>query len=326
MPKRATVKKEPIVKTEPAVKTELAEVKVEATVKQPTPRTGTGKRERPAQPKLEEKPAKPAKRQLVHSRPSEQECRAVHAALSALHPEAIERVRKERSTLDKAGQGGGCGRQECVLDSLVGTILSQNTTDINSHRAFSRLKEALPTWEQVRTAAPEVIEDAIRPGGLAAIKTGRIQAILQALHDERGECSLEHLRALPDDEVKAVLRSYKGVGAKTISCVLMFCLGRADFPVDTHVWKIALALNWVPKSADRDATYDHLNGLVPAEIKYELHVLMVQHGKDYKNSVAELRSTMASLAAAGMEAAAETEAVIEPKLEPKLEASSTVVD
>jgi len=36
-----------------------------------------------------------------------------------------------------------------------------------------------------------------------------------------------------------------GVGPKTVSCVLMFGLGRAEFPVDTHVWKIALALGWV---------------------------------------------------------------------------------
>ena len=146
----------------------------------------------------------------------------------------------------------------------------------------------------MRLAAPEVIEEAIRPGGLAAIKTGRIQLILDTLHRERGECSLEHMRAMSDEQVdsrprpshprrmrsnglsarlslpplthpshqpshpspssppspsqvKLELRGYKGVGAKTVSCVLMFCLGRHDFPVDTHVWKIAIALGWVPK-------------------------------------------------------------------------------
>ena len=161
-----------------------------------------------------------------------------------------------------------------------------------------------PGPEQVRLAPPAVIEEAIRPGGLAAIKTGRIQLILDTLHRERGECSLEHLHAMSDEQVdsrphthasphaslthtltpftpltpltvaphprpsplpltfarrpqphprpspaqvKAELRGYKGVGAKTISCVLMFCLGRHDFPVDTHVWKIAIALGWVPK-------------------------------------------------------------------------------
>ena len=87
----------------------------------------------------------------------------------------------------------------------------------------------------------------------------------------RGECSLEHLRDEPDEEVKRILRQYKGVGAKTISCVLMFCLRRQDFPVDTHVWKIALALGWVPKTASRDETYEHLNRCVPAEIKCELN-------------------------------------------------------
>ena len=55
------------------------------------------------------------------------------------------------------------------------------------------------------------------------------------------------LTLAPHPQVKAELRGYKGVGAKTISCVLMFCLGRHDFPVDTHVWKIAIALGWVPK-------------------------------------------------------------------------------
>ena len=49
---------------------------------------------------------------------------------------------------------------------------------------------------------------------------------------------MEYMREMGDEEVKTELRRFKGVGAKTISCVLMFCLKRADFPVDTHVWKI----------------------------------------------------------------------------------------
>lgn len=39
--------------------------------------------------------------------------------------------------------------RKTVLDSLVGTILSQNTTDNNSRRAFHSLKQAFPTWEEV---------------------------------------------------------------------------------------------------------------------------------------------------------------------------------
>jgi len=225
----------------------------------------------------------------THRSPSEAEARAVHRALSQLHPEVIEELSKPKK------EEGGCGSRRLVLDALVGTILSQNTTDVQSHRSFAALKQAFPTWEMVRTSPPEAIEAVIRSCGLAETKTARVQAILNILHEERGKCCLEHLRDEPDEEVKRVLGSYKGVGAKTISCVLMFCLTRFDFPVDTHVWKIALALGWVPKAATRDQTYEHLNAKVPDELKYALHVLLVKHGKVYKNDVKVLRKACSGL-------------------------------
>jgi len=230
----------------------------------------------------------------------------VHQALSLLHPEVIEELSKPKQ------EEGGCGSRHLVLDALVGTILSQNTTDVQSHRSFAALKQAFPTWEMVRTSPPAAIEAVIKSCGLAETKTARVQAILQLLHDERGECSLEHLREASDEAVKRVLGSYKGVGAKTISCVLMFCLKRFDFPVDTHVWKIALALNWVPKAATRDQTYEHLNAKVPDEIKYALHVLLVKHGKVYKNDVKTLRETLRHCEAGGEELPGEDAPPSEP--------------
>ena len=170
---------------------------------------------------------------------------------------------------------------------------------------------AFPTWESFRTAPSAACEESIRQGGLAATKTARIKLILEALLEERGELSLEFMHSMSTEEIKAKLRTYKGVGAKTISCVLLFCLGRADFPVDTHVWKIAMALGWVPKSADRDGTYAHLNRRVPDELKYALHVLLVEHGKVYKNGVTELRKMASAVAVAGAEAVASSEPVPE---------------
>ena len=59
----------------------------------------------------------------------------------------------------------------------------------------------------------------------------------------------------------------------------------SEFPVDTHVWKIALRLGWVPKSATRETSYEHLNRRIPDDLKFELHVLLVQHGKVLKNDL-----------------------------------------
>jgi endonuclease-3 len=190
-----------------------------------------------------------------------------------------------------------------VLDQLIATILSQNTTDANSWPAFLRLKAAFPTWEAARVAPADAVAACIKSAGLSAIKTARIQTILHALHAERGACCLEHLHAASDADAKAALTRFKGVGPKTVACVLMFALRRAEFPVDTHVWKLAKALAWVPQSADREATYAHLNARVPGALKHALHVLLVAHGKVYKNEPGPLRAALR--AAGGAEAGGE---------------------
>jgi len=95
---------------------------------------------------------------------------------------------------------------------------------------------------------------------------------------------------MPDADVKAELGRFKGVGPKTISCVLLFCLARAEFPVDTHVWKLSLSLGWVPRSASRDQTYAHLNAIVPGELKHALHIMLVAYGKQEKNDTKLLLS------------------------------------
>lgn len=113
------------------------------------------------------------------------------------------------------------------------------------------------------------VEDAVRVGGLAEIKVARIKTILQTLVEERGTPpTMEYLRGMSDENAKAELTRFKGVGPKTASCVLMFCLDRNDFPVDTHVWHIAHRLGWVPPRADREQTYEHLNRRVPDDVKF----------------------------------------------------------
>ena len=68
-------------------------------------------------------------------------------------------------------------------------------------------------------------------------------ACLELVTQERctcaGECSLEYLHDMSSEQIKAELSRFKGVGKKTVACVLLFCLGRDDFAVDTHVLEIA---------------------------------------------------------------------------------------
>lgn len=166
-----------------------------------------------------------------------------------------------------------------VLDSLVATILSQNTTNSNSTRAFRSLKEKFPTWEDALQADPKDLEESIRSGGLAQIKAGRIHAILKTIRAEHGKLDLEYIREMDDEKAKEVLCTFNGVGPKTAACVLMFNMGRGEFPVDTHVRRLTARFGWIPDSYSREKVYQVLNKLLEAKHKYSLHVLLVTHGR-----------------------------------------------
>ncbi len=159
------------------------------------------------------------------------------------------------------------------------TILSQNTSDTNSGRAFMRLKQRFPDWDAVMGAPADEVESAIAIGGLARQKAPRIQASLRAVYEARGGWDLEFLRELPLDEAKAWLRALNGVGPKTAACVLMFALGRPALPVDTHVHRVAQRLGLVPARATAEKSHDILEGMLAPDEVYPFHISLIRHGR-----------------------------------------------
>jgi endonuclease-3 len=209
-------------------------------------------------------------------RPTPEECAYVVQELGKLHPNVLQETNERRRA-----QLGSCGDRPDILDGLVETMLSQNTTAANSTRAFATLKTAFPTWDQVvALTEPTPLEEAIRCGGLAKIKAERIMNICQTLQDERGSPSLEYLRDWSIPQIQQELMRFKGLGNKTVSCVLLFTLGKEEFPVDTHVYRISKQLNWIPASFTRDHAYDYLNAQVPPPLKLDLHCLLIAHGRE----------------------------------------------
>ncbi|KAK4350439.1 hypothetical protein RND71_029752 [Anisodus tanguticus] len=221
-------------------------------------------------------------------RPTLEECRAVRDDLLAFHgfPKEFIMYRKQRSLgpdnnigdEDNDISGNECCK-ESVLDGLISTILSQNTTETNSHKAFTSLKSSFPTWESVLAADAKLVEDTIRCGGLAPTKTSCIKGILSSLFQKKGNLCLEYLRELSIEDIKRELSCFRGIGPKTVACVLMFHLQRDDFPVDTHIFQIAKTLHWVPAASDVKKTYLHLNQRIPDELKFDLNCLIYAHGK-----------------------------------------------
>jgi endonuclease III len=179
---------------------------------------------------------------------------------------------------EKADAEGGNRFQDTLLDELVGTILSQNTTDKNSSLAFKSLKKAFPTWNLVRLAQTDALAKAIYQGGLGNQKAARIQEILHHLAKNHGSLSLDFLFEKPSDEVLSYLCSFKGVGLKTAACLLLFGLGRDVCPVDTHIHRILNRVGML-RSKHPDGTFNQLQPLIPTGKAYSLHINLIRHGK-----------------------------------------------
>jgi endonuclease III len=134
-------------------------------------------------------------------------------------------------------------------------------------------------WDAIVKGGQAQLEEAIRCGGLSQVKSKVIIRILEQTKDKYGSYNLDHLQAASAEDAMAELLGFDGVGPKTASCVLLFCLGKEDFAVDTHVHRITGLLGWRPTKSSREQTYHHLNKKIPDEHKYALHILLVSHGK-----------------------------------------------
>ena len=165
------------------------------------------------------------------------------------------------------------------LSTLIQTILSQNTSDTNSRRAFESLIVTFPDWEDIAAADVGQIASSIRSGGLGDIKSGRIKQTLGEIKLRRGRLRLNFLKALSLDEAREWLKQLPGVGAKTASCVLLFSLGRPALPVDTHVFRVSRRLGLIDSRTSVEQAHKRLESLVPSDRVYEFHVLMIEHGR-----------------------------------------------
>jgi endonuclease III len=167
------------------------------------------------------------------------------------------------------------------VDELIYTVLSQNTSDVNTDRTFAALKARYPGWSEARDAPVQEIEQTIAMGGLAHTKAPRIKQILGAISERTGEPDLSELVSMTDAEAEAYLTSMPGIGPKTAACVLLFALERPVMPVDTHVHRVARRLGIIEERVTAVQAHPILTELAgpdPEDI-YATHVDFVRHGR-----------------------------------------------
>ena len=174
-----------------------------------------------------------------------------------------------------------------AFESLVRTILSQNTSDVASQPAHDALMEryggdglaaALADAEQSRLA------ETISSAGLYNQKSEVLVDAAARIHEEYGGADVfdEFVREDDPGAVRDALLDIHGVGPKTADCVLLFAGGRDGvFPVDTHVHRIARRMGLAPADADHEDVRARLEADVPAEKCGFGHTATIQFGREY---------------------------------------------
>lgn len=168
-----------------------------------------------------------------------------------------------------------------VMSMLVDILLSHRTKDEQTEAAYQNLLRRFGSWEGVRDAPTQDVEDAISNVNWPEVKAPRLQTIMKQITEERGALDLQFLRDLPVEEGVTWLSRFEGVGPKTAAAVLLFSARKPILPVDTHVHRVSIRLGLIGKKVTAEAAHHLLQALLPNDPQtiYNFHKALLRHGQ-----------------------------------------------
>lgn len=167
------------------------------------------------------------------------------------------------------------------LDELIFILLSTTTTERVYLQTYRSFKKHFPSYSAVLGASIPQIARPISLGGQFTQKATAIKSIIAILNDRFGRPTLSPLYEMTDSECEELLTSLPRVGKKIARCVMLYSLRRRVFPVDTHCRRVAQRLGWIDSERFDE---DMLQSIIPAELRFSLHVNLISLGREFCTS------------------------------------------
>ncbi|GAA3771704.1 endonuclease III [Streptomyces chiangmaiensis] len=152
---------------------------------------------------------------------------------------------------------------------IVATVLSAQTTDLRVNQTTPALFARYPTPEDLAAAAPEEVEEILRPTGFFRAKTKSVMGLSKAL--------VEHFGGEVPDNVEDLVK-LPGVGRKTAFVVLGNAFGHPGITVDTHFQRLVRRWQWTDET-DPDKIEAAVGALFPRSEWTMLSHHVVFHGR-----------------------------------------------
>jgi endonuclease-3 len=174
------------------------------------------------------------------------------------------------------------------FETLIVTIISQNTADRNTARAFENLSKRFEiTPEALAKAENSQIEESLKVAGLYKNKAKTIKQVSKTIL-EKFHGTLAPILSLSLEDARKTLTQFSGIGPKTADVVLLFSAKQPTIPVDTHVNRVAKRLGFAPIDGDYEAVRKNLQLLYNPSDYLAVHALLIAHGRKYCRAVRPL--------------------------------------
>jgi DNA (cytosine-5)-methyltransferase 1 len=201
--------------------------------------------------------------------------------------EIVERIDE---LLEVTYRSADLGSLDGVLAETIYILLSLNTREAVSQRAFRSLRAKYPRWLDVLEAPLEELAGVLAPGSLHMQCAVHLKEVLDAVYRDNlnrgtgpagepaGDLTLEYLRGMGDREAGSFLVALPGVGMESARCVMTYSLDWPRLAVDTHVERILRRLGLIPPKRS-EVDHDAFEAIVPPKIRRRLHINLIHHGR-----------------------------------------------
>ena len=167
------------------------------------------------------------------------------------------------------------------FETLIRTIISQNTADRNTARAFENLSKQFEiTPEALAKAETSKIEEGLKVAGLYRNKAKTIKQVSKIIL-KRFHGDLKPILSMSLEEARKTLLQLPGVGPKTADILLLFCAEKPTIPVDTHVNRVSKRLALDPVNGDYETVRESLQALYDPKEYLSVHLLLILLGRKY---------------------------------------------
>lgn len=207
-----------------------------------------------------------------------------HRSLRATIRSESARIRSIANALAAEYGSPDLGNKQDPVAEIVYIALSRRTREAAYQAAYAALVARFATWDCVADASEEEIAAVIAMGGLGQRKARSIRESLRVLRERFGSCTVD-VAGWSDEEVERFLVGLPEVGHKSAACIMAMSLDRAAFAVDVHVGRVLARVAPYPRLGLDLEPLGHktrqalLPPLVPPELRRDLHVNLVVHGR-----------------------------------------------